>query len=307
MNLTSHARLLAGWRRIVTLAVVLLVTALVVPQGSVRQTDMSLVKVQSVSGMAHSRNVVWILCLGSDARPGQRMTGTRADAIQMVGLNLRTGAATDIGVPRDSFVPIRGHGRNKINASMFYGGPQLMADSVANLVGVRPDYVFTTGFLGFRAMVNTIGGVRVWSRFAFSDPVRPQGYHRGWNNLNAFQALIFGRVRHPLPRGDFDRSGDQQELLRAILRKVRSREDEPGFTERGLFSAVRNLNTNLRPSELFGLAQAVMAINPRRIRSCVIQGGTGYVGAQSVVFPNVGQARRYGNDARNDGTLNHGC
>jgi hypothetical protein len=26
-----------------------------------------------------------------------------------------------------------------------------------------------------------------------------------------------------------------------------------------------------------------------------------------VVFPNVGQARRYGNDARNDGRLNHGC
>jgi anionic cell wall polymer biosynthesis LytR-Cps2A-Psr (LCP) family protein len=147
----------------------------------------------------------------------------------------------------------------------------------------------------------------VHSKFAFSDPVRPQGYHRGKNKLNGFQALIFGRVRHPLPRGDFDRSANQQELLRSILRKVHARENQPGFMERGIFAAVRNMNTNLRPSELFTLAQAVTQIKLQKFRGCVVQGNTGYVGPESVVFPNVGQARRYGNDARNDGRLNHGC
>jgi LCP family protein required for cell wall assembly len=293
--------------RTFVLAVVLALTALVVPQASVRQTDLSLVRVRTAQGVEHRSNVIWVLCLGSDARPGQRLIGTRADAIQLVGLNLRTHAGTIIGVPRDSYVPIAGHGRNKINASMFFGGPQLMADSVAHLVGIRPDYVFTTGFLGFRHMVTTIGGVKVWSKFSFSDPVRPQGYHHGWNKLNGFQALIFGRVRHPLPRGDFDRSANQEELLRAILRKVRARQDQPGFIERGLYSAVKNLNTDLKPSELYRLAQAVISTNPHRIRSCVIQGGTGYVGAASVVFPDVGQARGYGNDARRDATLDHGC
>ena len=294
-------------RRMVALVAVLAVTAVVVPQSSVRQTDVSLVKVRTAGAVDHSRNVVWILCLGSDARPGQRLTGTRADAIQLVGLNLKTGAASIIGVPRDSYVAIPGHGRNKINASMFYGGPQLMGRSVGDLVGVHPDYVFTTGFLGFRHMVTTIGGVTVHSRFSFSDPVRPQGYHRGKNKLNGFQALIFGRVRHPLPRGDFDRSANQQELLRSILRKVRARQDQPGFMERGLFSAVRNMNTDLRPSELYRLAMAVTTIDPAKVHGCVVQGGTGYVGAASVVFPNVGQARGYGNDARNDATLDHGC
>jgi polyisoprenyl-teichoic acid--peptidoglycan teichoic acid transferase len=307
MSFPTYAARFAGWRRLVALAAVLGLTALVVPQSSVRDTGASLVKVDTAQGVDHGRDVIWVLCLGSDARPGQRLTGTRADAIQLVGLNLSTGAATIIGVPRDSYVPIPGHGRDKINASMFFGGPQLMADSVGNLVGVHPDYVFTTGFLGFRHMVTTIGGVKVFSKFSFSDPVRPQGYHRGWNKLNGFQALIFGRVRHPLPRGDFDRSANQQELLRSILRKVRARQDQPGFMERGLYSAVRNLNTNLRPSELFRLAQAVTTIEPSKVHSCVVQGGTGYVGAASVVFPNVGQARGYGNDARNDATLDHGC
>jgi polyisoprenyl-teichoic acid--peptidoglycan teichoic acid transferase len=294
-------------RRVVVLAVVLAIAALVMPPATERHTDASLVKVQTAQAVDHPRNVVWVLCLGSDARPGQRLTGTRADAIQLVGLNLETGAGTMIGIPRDSYVDIRGHGRNKINASMFFGGPQLMADSVGRLVGVRPDYVFTTGFLGFRGMVRAIGGVTVHSKFSFSDPVRPQGYHRGVNKLNPFQALIFGRVRHPLPRGDFDRSANQQELLRSILRRVRAHEQQPGFMERGVLASVKNMNTDLAPSELYRLAQAVTAIKPGKLKGCVVQGPTGNAGGASVVFASVAQARRLGNDARKDGTLNHGC
>jgi LCP family protein required for cell wall assembly len=294
-------------RRVLVLGVVLAVAAVVMPASTVRHTDATLVKVRTAQAVDHPRHVVWILCLGSDARPGQRLTGTRADAIQLVGLNLETGAGTMIGIPRDSYVDIRGHGRNKINASMFFGGPQLMADSVGRLVGVRPDYVFTTGFLGFRGMVRAIDGVTVHSRFSFSDPVRPQGYKRGENKLNPFQALIFGRVRHPLPRGDFDRSANQQELLRSILRKVRTNESRPGYMEKGLMASVRYMNTDLKPSELFRLAQAVTAIKPGRLKGCVVSGPTGSAGGASVVFPDVGQAKRLGNDARKDGTLNHGC
>jgi polyisoprenyl-teichoic acid--peptidoglycan teichoic acid transferase len=299
--------MLPSMRRLLVLALVLAVTAVVVPASSARHSDASLVKVETAQAVDHPKDVVWILCLGSDARPGQSLLGERADAIQLVGLNLRTGAGTMIGIPRDSYVAIAGHGHNKINASMFYGGPQLMARSVGDLVGVRPDYVFTTGFLGFRAMVRAIDGVTVHSKFAFSDPVRPQGYKVGVNRLNPFQALIFGRVRHPLPRGDFDRSGNQQELLRSILRKVRSHQRTPGYVERGVLAAVKNLDTDLGPAELYRLAQAVLAIEPSRLKGCVVQGGTGYVGAASVVFPDVAQAKRLGNDARKDGTLNHGC
>lgn len=294
-------------RRFLVLGVVLAIAAVVMPPATVRHLDASLVKVRTAQAVDHPRSVVWILCLGSDARPGERVTRSRADAIQLVGLNLDTGAGTMIGIPRDSYVDIAGHNRNKINASMLLGGPQLMADSVGRLVGVRPDYVFTTGFLGFRAMVRAVDGVTVRSKFAFSDPVRPQGYKVGRNKLNPFQALIFGRVRHPLPRGDFDRSGNQQELLRSILRKVRAHAPQPGFMERGLLASVRSMDTDLAPSELFRLAQAVVAIRPGALTGCVVRGATGNAGAASVVFPDVAQARRLGNDARRDGTLDRGC
>jgi LCP family protein required for cell wall assembly len=294
-------------RRLVSLGALLALTLALLPPSSPRDLDATLVQVRTARAVGHPGTVVWVLCLGSDARPGERLTGTRADAIQLVGLNLATGAGTMIGIPRDSYVDIRGHGRDKINASMTYGGPQLMADSVARLVGVRPDYVFTTGFTGFRAMVRAIGGVRVHSRFAFSDPVRPRGYHVGWNRLTAFQALIFGRVRHPLPHGDFDRSANQQELLRSILRRVRARQSRPGFMERGVLAAMANMDTDLRPAQLYRLAQAVTGIRPWKLRGCVVQGPTGYAGAASVVFPDVAQARRIGRDARRDATLDHGC
>ncbi|HEU5035018.1 MAG TPA: LCP family protein, partial [Mycobacteriales bacterium] len=132
-------------RRHLALAVVLLATLALVPPAAVRDAPVSLVKLRGASGVDHPRDVVWVLFLGSDARPGQSVTRSRADAIQLTGINLRTGAATVIGVPRDSYVSIPGHGRDKINSSMYLGGPQLMGRSVANLVGISPDYVFTTG------------------------------------------------------------------------------------------------------------------------------------------------------------------
>jgi LCP family protein required for cell wall assembly len=294
-------------RRVVLLGVVLALTAVVVPPAGVREAPTALVKVQSARGVDHKPHVKWVLLLGSDARPGQRVLRSRADAIQLVGVNTRTGAATAIGIPRDSYVNVPGHGRNKINAAMYLGGPQVMAAAVAGMVGIRPDYVFTTGFDGFRATVRSVGGITVRSKYRFTDQVMPGGYRVGKNRLNGMQALIFARIRKSLPRGDFDRSANQQRTLKGILREVRSKADKPGFMERALLSVVRNVDTNLRPSELFVLAQALTQVQPDKFTGCVVNGRTGSVGAASVVFPDIGQARSIARRARNDATLNGRC
>ncbi len=293
--------------RLVVAAVLLAVLAVALPPTSVRESPVSLVRLPSAQAVDAGDDVVWVLFLGSDARPGEDLLRTRADAIQMVGINLRTHTSAVIGIPRDSYVDIPGFGRDKINASMSDGGPTLMAQSVGNLLGLRPDYVLTTGFDGFRAMVQSIGGVTVDSNFAFSDPVRPEGYRVGPNRLNGFQALIFARIRKAFPRGDFDRSANQQDVLRGILRQVRARADEPGFMERALLSVIGQMDTDLTPGELYRLAQAATTLDPTRMRGCVVLGGLGYVGAVSVVFPDVAQARRIADDVRRDATLDRGC
>ena len=290
--------------RAITVSLVLAGAALVVPTSAVKPTEIELIKVQRASGVDLSPDVVWILAVGSDARPGQDMNRSRGDALQLVGMNTTTGAATSIGIPRDSWVSIPGYGSNKINAALYFGGPQALGQAVGNLVGIQPDYVFVTRFKFFQALIEGIGGIEVDNPRFFSDPnLRPKGYRAGRIRLNGYDAMAFARIRYNLPSGDFDRSANQARVLRGIQAKVRDRAGEAGFIERGVVSVLQNLHTDLPPAELFRLAQAMAQVDPSKVTSCVVQGSIGNVGGASVVLPYVDMARRYGDDARNDATL----
>lgn len=298
-----HARV----ARTAVLGVVLALTALVVPEASVHETDVSLTKVRKAEGVAAPKDVMWILAVGSDARPGETMVRSRGDAIQLVGINTRTGAASAIGVPRDSWVSIPGHGREKINSALYFGGPQGMAGAVRNLIGIMPDYVMVSRFPFFEDMIDDIGGIHVDNPRRFSDPnLKKEGFAQGRIRLGGYDAMAFSRIRKGLAGGDFDRSANQQRTLRGIHARIRSQADRPGFIERGVMTVLQHTHTDLGPSEIFEIAQAVARVRPDRITTCVIRGGIGMVGAASVVFPDVAQARRLGNDARKDATL-RGC
>ena len=291
-------------RRVLVLGVVLAVAALVVPASSVKSTELELVRVHRATGVDVSPDVVWILAVGSDARPGQAMNRSRADALQLVGMNTRTGAATSIGIPRDSYVGIPGHGSEKINAALYFGGPQLLGRAVGDLVGIRPDYVFVSRFTFFIAMVRQIGGIDVRNPRAFHDEnLKPKGFRKGRIHLDGYGAMAFARIRYHLPRGDFDRSANQARVLRGIHAAVRARAGRPGFLERGVLSVMEHLHTGLPPGELFRLAQAMSQVEPSRITSCVLRGRIGMAGAASVVFPDRAMARRLGDDARRDAVL----
>lgn len=292
--------------RVAAIGTILGLAALVVPDSAVKPTEMELVKVERAEGVAVSPDVVWILGVGSDARPGENMNRTRGDALQLIGMNTKTGAAVAFGVPRDSWVPIPGHGSNKINAALYFGGPELLGRTVGNLFGVQPDYVFVTRFKYFRQMVTSIGGIDVMNPVSFSDQyIKPKGFKRGKVHLSGYDALAFARVRKSLIRGDFDRSANQQRVLRGIQAKVHAKADVPGFLDRGVWGALSHLDTNLPPSEVFRLAHAMANVRPGKVTTCVLQGSIGNVGGASVVLPFVDQARRLGNAARKDATIAH--
>lgn len=298
-----------SWRvlRTAALGLVLALTALVVPEAAVAPTDVSLTKMRSAAAVAGPKDVIWILGVGSDARAGESMLRTRGDAIQLVGINTRTGAATAIGVPRDSWVSVPGHGRQKINSALYFGGPEGMAGAVRNLVGIQPDYVVVTRFPFFEDMIRDIGGIYVHNPRYFSDPnLKVEGFPRGRIKLGGYDAMAFSRIRKSLPGGDFDRSANQQRTLRGIHARIRSQADRPGFIERGVMTVLRHTHTDVAPAELFEIAQTLAQVKPGKITTCVIRGGIGMVGAASVVFPDVAQARRLGNEARKDATLK-GC
>jgi polyisoprenyl-teichoic acid--peptidoglycan teichoic acid transferase len=293
--------------KLVTLGLILAVVTLTLPDSSPKSTELALVKVHEAGAADINQHVISILAVGSDARPGEDFTHTRGDALQLVTINTQTHAASIIGVPRDSWVDIPGHGRDKINASLYYGGPQLMGETVGNLIGVHPKYVFVTRFQYLTQMVHWLGGIDVRNPTAFSDSsLKPKGFKAGRIHLSGYDAVAYSRIRHTLPRGDFDRSAHQEIVLKAIQAKVRANADKPGFIEHGVLDAMSHLYTNLPPTELFRLAQVLAQVDPGKVRSCVVQGGIGTSsGGASIVLPYVSEARDMGNQIRRDGTLSH--
>ena len=293
--------------KLVSLGVVLAVITLALPDASPKSTEFALVKVHQADAAAINQNVISILAVGSDARPGENFTHTRGDALQLVTINTKTHAASIIGVPRDSWVDIPGHGNDKINAALYYGGPELLGQTVGNLIGVHPKYVFVTRFQYLTQMVHWLGGIDVRNPYAFSDvSLKPKGFRAGRIHLSGYDAVAYSRIRHTLPRGDFDRSAHQEIVLKAIQAKVSANAHKPGFIEHGVLDAMSHMYTNVPPVELFRLAQVMAQVDPSKVRSCVVQGGIGVSsGGASIVLPYVAQARDMGNQIRKDATLSH--
>jgi hypothetical protein len=64
-----------------------------------------------------------------------------------------------------------------------------------------------------------------------------------------------------------------------------------------------NMDTNASPATLYRIAHAISTLRARSFSTCVLQGAIADVGGASVVLPYTDQARRYGNEARDDATI----
>ncbi|GAA3218556.1 LCP family protein [Oerskovia jenensis] len=177
-----------------------------------------------------------ILVLGSDSRisagdPSQWKAGAqRTDAIMLVHLPADRKSAQVVSFPRDSWVPIPGHGEAKINAAFSYGGPALMIETVEQLTGVRIDHFALTDFTSFTTLTDALGGVLIRIPEDIGDGKKVQ-FAAGVHNLSGEEALAYTRQRHGLANGDFGRAQRQQNWMRSILAKVNNnRNDVPRMT-----------------------------------------------------------------------------
>ena len=207
-----------------------------------------------------------ILVLGSDRRPkgskepGARAAGERSDTIML--LRVGGGANAKLAIPRDTVVPIPGHGMNKINAAYAFGGPALSIRTISNWTGITIDHLVLISLENFPKFIDALGGVDVKTGCVVSDingGTRNGGVSirlvKGENHLDGRSALALARTRHnkcDAGYNDLDRARAQQ----LILGGVRDRLLSPGAFIRlpwAAWAAPQTIQTDMGAAGLLGV------------------------------------------------------
>ena len=174
----------------------------------------------------------WLIT-GSDSRAGlskkeenqlalgHNIPGQRSDTILLLHLPANGTQSTLVSLPRDSYVPIPGHGYNKLNAAYAFGGPKLLVQTVQNVTGLPISHYMGIGFGGLVSVVNDVGGVRICLPGPMKDPKAGLNLKAGCQVLNGDQALGFVRTRN-FAISDLQREQDQRILIKGILSKMTS-------------------------------------------------------------------------------------
>lgn len=247
-------------------------------------------------------DLVFILVAGSDARPREDLFATRADSIHLLAVNPATGEGTVLGLPRDSWVEIPGHGRDKINNALALGGPKLLAATVRRLTGLPVHYYVVTGFTGLARMVDDLGGVDVLVDRRMNDRNSGARFERGWHKMNGAEALAFSRDRNDVANGDFSRSENQGRVILSALAKMRSEVADDAGVARWIGVLLKYVRLDIPRDRLPNLGALARRLDPTHLRNVVAPGRVGSAGAQSVVYLTKDAARLF-EDLRADAVI----
>lgn len=214
-----------------------------------------------------------ILVLGSDSRisagdPSAWKAGAqRTDAMMIMQISGDREHVTVMSIPRDSWVPVPGHGKAKINAAFSFGGPTLTIQTVEQLTGVHIDHFVIADFTSFSAMTDELGGVSLNLKNA--QTLDGEQFSAGPQRLNGAQALAYVRERYSLPGGDFDRVKRQQAWMRAIVHQLY--EDDVLHDPARLYSFLEVASSSVAADEGFDLgAMRSLATSMRNVGSNIM-------------------------------------
>lgn len=224
---------------------------------------------------------VRILLLGSDSRT-RDILGSRTDSIILLQINPDKSAQM-VSFPRDSYVDIPGHGQNKINSAMTFGGPELTAKTVEQYSGLKIHYYMVTTFTGLQNLINEIGGVRINIDQSIHDKFSGADLEEGRQKINGGQALAFARARHGTPNGDFSRADHQQDIAEAVFQQEKVKRKTFSSMGKLIPLIMRETETDLSSKEIFMLIRSALAVEKPKVSKTVLQGGTGSAGGASVV------------------------
>lgn len=215
-----------------------------------------------------------MLLLGVDARPGE--TVARTDTIIVAHIEPAAKRLCLLSIPRDTMVNIPRRGLDKINAANVYGGPELTARVVSDLIGLPVKYYALTNWEGFKNIVDTLGGVtiEVEDYMSYYDPVDGPEYaidlEPGVQQLDGRKALQYVRCRNDA-LGDIARTERQLNFLKALASKA-MQADTLLRLPKLMPQINKALQTNIGLKQMITLAQVAKKYNQMEIITQTLPG-----------------------------------
>ncbi len=174
-----------------------------------------------------------ILLLGIDQRPNQNPDRTRTDTMIVLSLDPARHAAGMLSIPRDLYVTLPNHMRDRINAAHVFGGPSMAMHAVESTFGIPIQHYVRVNFTALTRLVDLVGGIDVYVDQDINDPTYPSmnyGYDpfvisKGWHHMDGATALKYARTRHG--SSDFFRMRRQQQIIMALRDRVLSTDAIP--------------------------------------------------------------------------------
>ena len=245
-----------------------------------------------------ARTAVTYLIVGSDTREGltraeikalkvgstKVAAGKRSDTMLLVHISKSRDHATIVSIPRDTFVRvpewIDSKGKvhppsySKINATFGRGDAPLLVQTLESMTDLRIDHYIEVSFLGFKEMVDALGGVEICTKRKINDPkshlVLPAGTHR----LDGITALKYVRTRYFDGLGDLGRMQRQQQFIAAMIREASSAGVllNPVKLIKFISAALGSVTTDpgLKQDDLITLAEQLRGISTKKVRTLTV-------------------------------------
>ena len=234
--------------------------------GVLRAADRRTDKVERIEGLeavltANEGPAENYLLVGSDSRENadpsspdfggigdaNAVGGRRSDTIMILRREKGGGAAL-LSLPRDLWVEIAGTGgSNRIN-SAYNEGPELLAATITQSLGIPINHYVEVDFEGFKDIVDAIGGVVICVDYATRDDNTGLNLQPGCARLDGVQALAYARSRYYEefrdgdwrmdPTADLGRMTRQQAFIRAAVDGVLDDMQDSPFNTGDLIEAV---------------------------------------------------------------------
>jgi LCP family protein required for cell wall assembly len=241
------------------------------------------------------------------ARAGRgSVGGVRSDTMMVVRLDPKSKGAKILSFPRDLWVDIPGRGRNRINASIEYGGRDLLVQTIKENFDIDINHYVEVDFAGFKDMVDLLGGIPVY----FATPVRDgrsglNVENAGCTTLDENGALQYVRARHLRyydeerdrwvsdPTSDLGRISRQQDFIKRVIRRAVSQgARDPLQLRNYLEVGIDNITLDdaTTPGDLIELGQAFRTFDPDTLETYSLPVTDAFRGGAQVLDLQTGEA-----------------